>query len=66
MRTCFVCSVNNEAIFKAIFRIKEDQLSFAKAIQVATQVEDDMKVPKDIIYGTSEKVMMFIKVNIRE
>ena len=52
MRTNFVCSVNSEAILKAVFRIKEDELTFSKAVQIATEVEDAMKVAKETVYGS--------------
>ena len=34
LRTRFICSVNNEAILKALFRMKDDELTFAKAVAV--------------------------------
>ena len=42
MRTCFMCSVDNEAVLKALFKIKDD-LSFSKAIEVAMDIEDAAK-----------------------
>ena len=51
MRTCFVCSINNEAILKAVFKIKEDELSFSRAVQVASEVEDAAKIAKETVYG---------------
>ena len=51
MRTCFICAVNNEAILKAIFKIKEDDLTFSRAIQLASEVEDAAKVAKETVYG---------------
>ena len=37
LRQRFICSVNNEAVLKALFKIKEDELTFAKAVQVAIE-----------------------------
>ena len=46
--TCFICSVNNEAVLKALFQMKADELDFTTAIQVAIQTEDAAKVAKEI------------------
>ncbi|XP_033112551.1 uncharacterized protein LOC117113351 [Anneissia japonica] len=54
LRTNFMCSVNNEAVLKALFKIKDDDLSFTKAIQVAAEVEDAAKYAKEIVYGPSQ------------
>ena len=32
LRSRFICSVNNEAVLKALFKVKDDELDFAKAI----------------------------------
>ena len=38
--------MNNEAVLKALFKINEDELTFAKAVQVATESEDAAKEAK--------------------
>ena len=43
--------MNNEAVLKALFKIKEDELTFAKAVQVAFETEDAAKVAKETVYG---------------
>ena len=53
MRTRFICSVDNEAVLKALFRIKDNDLTFAKAIAVAVETEEAAKVAKETVYGTS-------------
>ena len=50
MRTRFISSVDNEAV---LFRIKDNDLSFAKAIAVAVETEEATKVAKETVYGTS-------------
>ncbi|GFN82592.1 transposon tf2-6 polyprotein [Plakobranchus ocellatus] len=40
MRTRFVCSIHNEAIIKALFKIKDDELTFTRAIEIAAEVEE--------------------------
>jgi len=35
LRTRFICSVNNEAVLKALFKMKADEFDFTTAIQVA-------------------------------
>ena len=39
MRTRFMCSVYKEAILKALFRVKDSELTFAKAILTAVEAE---------------------------
>ena len=53
MRTRFISSVDNEAVLKALFRIKDNNLTFAKAIAVAVETEEAAKVVKETVYGTS-------------
>ena len=52
LRTRFICSVNNEAVLKALFRIKDKDLTFAKAIEVANETEDAARVAKETVHGT--------------
>ena len=57
LRTRFICSINNEAVLKALFKIKADELTFARAIEVATETEDAAKVAKETVFGSiSESV----------
>jgi len=51
MRTRFMCSIDNEAVLKALFKIKDDELSFSKAIEVAMDIEDAAKCAKETVYG---------------
>ena len=51
LRTRFICSVNNEAILKAFFRMKDDELTFAKAVAVAQETEDAARVTKETVHG---------------
>ena len=51
MRTRFMCSVNNEAVLKALFKVKDVELTFAKAISVVVETEDAAKVAKETLYG---------------
>ena len=44
MQICFICAINNEAILKSVFREKEDKLTFAKAVEIATEVEEAAKI----------------------
>ena len=53
MTTRFICSCENEAVLKALFKIKDDDLSFSRAIEIATQIEDAAKCTKETVYGTS-------------
>ncbi len=52
MRTRFVCSINNEATIKALFKVKDDELTFNRAIEIAAEVEEAAKVAKETL-GTA-------------
>ena len=55
MRTCFICAINNEAILKSVFREKEEKLTFAKAVEIATEVEEAAKAQ---VYSKPDEVQM--------
>ena len=40
MRTCFICAINNEAVLKSMVREPEEKLTFPKAVEIATEVEE--------------------------
>ena len=63
LRQRFICSVNNEAVLKALFKISDDQLDFAKAVQVAVETEDAAKVAKETVYGSRPKPVNKVKQN---
>ncbi|KAG8233534.1 hypothetical protein J437_LFUL013550 [Ladona fulva] len=46
MQTSFICSVNNKAVLKTLFKVPNDQLSFSKAIQISLEMEDAAKEAK--------------------
>ena len=50
MRTRFICSCENEAVLKALFKIKDDDLSFSRAIEIATQIEDAAKCQGNCVW----------------
>ena len=58
MRTCFICAINNEAILKSVFREKEEKLTFAKAVEIATEVEEAAKTAKAQVYSKPDDVQM--------
>ena len=49
-----MCSVNNEAIFKPLFKVKDSELTFAKAILTAVEMEDAARVAKETVYGAKQ------------
>ena len=63
LRQRFICSVNNEAVLKALFKINDDQLDFAKAVQVAIETEDAAKVAKETVYASRPKPVNKVKQN---
>ena len=51
MRTCFICAINNEGILKSVFREKEEKLTFANVVEIATEVEEAAKTAKAQVYS---------------
>ena len=56
MRTCFICAINNEAVLKSVFRETEEKLTFSKAVDIATEVEEAAKTAKAQVYSKPEEV----------
>ena len=50
LRTKFICSMDNEAVLKALFKLKDDKLTFLKAYQVAQEIEA-ARLAKETVYG---------------
>ena len=46
MRTAFVCKVDNEAIVRACFQRKPDDLTFSKAVALAIEIEEADKAAR--------------------
>ena len=55
LRQRFICSVNNEAVLKALFKMKDEELTFAKAVQTAVETEDAAKVARETAHGNKPK-----------
>ena len=51
LRTKFICSVDNEAVLKTLFKLKDDELKFSNAIRVAQEVEEAAKIAKETVHG---------------
>ena len=51
LRTKFICSVDNEAVLKTLFKLKDDELKFSNAIRMAQEVEEAAKVAKETVHG---------------
>ena len=51
LQTKFICSVDNEAVLKTLFKLKDDELKFSNAIRVAQEVEEAAKVAKETVHG---------------
>ena len=56
MRTSFICAINNEAVLKSVFPEPEEKLTFSKAVDIATEVEEAAKTPKAQVYSKPEEV----------
>ena len=60
MRTRFMCSISNEAVLKALFKVPDNELTFSKAIQIALETEDAAKVAKETVHGSKSDSVMKI------
>ena len=63
MRTRFVCSVRNEAVLKALFKYPDDELTFAKAVQIASETEDAARVAKETVNGSNKEPVLKMERN---
>ncbi len=63
LRQRFICSVNNEAVLKALFKVKDSDLTFARAVQVAIETEDAARVAKETIHGTRPRPVNKVNQN---
>ena len=63
LRQRFICSVKNEAVLKALFKIKDNDLNFATAVKIAIETEDAAKVAKETVYGSKPQPVNKIKKN---
>ena len=54
LHTRFMCSVGKEAILKALFKVNDEELTFAKAIAIAVESEETAKVARETVYGSEE------------
>ena len=66
LRTRFVCSINNEAVLKALFKVKDNDLTFNKAIEIAMETEDAAKVAKETDMGPRKQVLKFTGFILQE
>ena len=46
MRTRFICSLNNEAVLRALFKVKDDDLTFARAVEMQLKSKTQLKLPR--------------------
>ena len=57
LQTRFICSINHEAVLKALLKINDDdEFIFEKAVEVATETEKAAMVAKETMYATSSSV----------
>ncbi len=65
LRTRFICSVNNEAVLKSLFKVKDTELTFNKAIRIAQETEEAARVAKETVYGPQPKINMVTKQKVK-
>ena len=56
MRTCVISVINNEAVLKSVFREPEEKLTFSKAVDISTEVEEAAKTANAQVYSKPEEV----------
>ena len=60
LRTRFICSIHNDTVLKALFKINDDELNFEKSCQVMTKTEEAAMVAKetssDVYSSTAAKI----------
>ena len=61
LRSKFICSVDNEAVLKTLFKLKDDELKFSNAIRVAQEVKEAAKVEKETVYGQPSQSPKLLK-----
>ena len=61
LRTKFICSVDNEAVLKTLFKLKDDELKFSNTIRVAQEVEEAAKVAKETVHGQPSTSVQKVK-----
>ena len=61
LHQCFICFINNEAVLKALFKVKDNELTFAKVVNIAIEMEDPTKVAKETVHGTKPKPVNKVK-----
>ena len=44
-RTKFICSINNKAVLKALFKVKDDELTCTRAIEIVIKTEETLHGP---------------------
>ena len=57
LRTHFICSIKNEAVLKVLFKCKNEDLTFARAVEIATETEEAAKVAKKTAVGPLKSPM---------
>ena len=63
LRQRFICSVNNEAVLKALFKIKRTDLTFARTVEVAIETEDTARVAKETVHGSKARPVSKVHQN---
>ena len=48
--------MSNEAVLKALFPVKDDEVTFARAIQIAVKIEESARVAKETVRQTPHPV----------
>ena len=62
MHMHFMFLVNNEAVFKALFKVKNSELTFAKVISTAVEIKDATRVAKETVYWAKQTSVHMIQV----
>ena len=54
LRKRFICSVDHEAVLKALFKVTDEELTFSKAVKIALETEEASKAAKETVHGSKQ------------
>ena len=61
MRERFSCSIGNEAVLKAIFKVSDEDMTFSKAVKISQGTEDAAKAAKEQCYDSGQEPVLKVQ-----
>ena len=67
MRTRLVCTIGNEGIVRALFQHSADELTFQKALNIASEMEEAAEASREVVHGALDSATTpILKVQPRQ